>query len=69
VMAESIRENPSDPYGYLNLITLFVDTSEMDKAAQVADKAVATFPLNAEALSMRGSIKLHQDHSADAYRD
>jgi tetratricopeptide (TPR) repeat protein len=69
VMAESIRENPSDPYGYFNLITLFVDTSEMEKAAQVADKAVAAFPRNAEALSMRGSIKLHQDHSADAYRD
>ena len=69
VMAESIRQNPSDPYGYFNLITLFVDTSEMEKAAQVADKAVAAFPRNAEALSMRGSIELYQDHSAAAYRD
>jgi tetratricopeptide (TPR) repeat protein len=69
VMAENIRQNPSNPYGYFNLITLFVDTSEMDKAAQVANKAVAAFPQSAEALSMRGTIALSQDRSDDAYRD
>ena len=69
VMAEDIRQNPSNPYGYFNLITLFVDTSEMDKAAQVANKAVAAFPQSAEALSMRGTIALSQDRSDDAYRD
>jgi len=69
VMAENIRDNPSNPYGYFNLITLFVDTSEMDKAAQVASKAVAAFPQSAEALSMRGSIELSLDRSDDAYRD
>ena len=69
VMAEDIRQNPSNPYGYFNLITLFVDTSEMDKAAQVADKAVAAFPQSAEALSMRGTIALSQDRSDDAYHD
>jgi tetratricopeptide (TPR) repeat protein len=69
IMAENIRENPSNLYGYFNLITLFVDTSEMDKAAQVADKAVAVFPQSAEALSMRGSIELSQDRYDVAYRD
>ena len=69
VMVENIRDNPSNPYGYFNLITLFVDTSEMDKAAQVANKAVVAFPQSAEALSMRGSIELSLDRSDDAYRD
>src|SRR6266852_4696200 len=54
---------------YYNLITLFVDTGELDKAAQVADKAVAALPQNAEALSMRGSIELSQGKTEDAYRD
>lgn len=69
VMAENIRQNPSNPYGYFNLVTLFVDTSEMDKAAEVANKAVAAFPQSAEALSMRGSIELYQNQLGDAYRD
>ena len=61
VMAENLRQNPSNPYAYFNLIALFVDTSEMDKAAQVADKAVAALPQNAEALSMRGSDRALQE--------
>jgi tetratricopeptide (TPR) repeat protein len=69
VMAENIRQNPSNPYAYFNLIALFVDTSEMDKAAQVADKAVAALPRNAEALSMRGSIELYRNQTDEAYRD
>ena len=69
VMAENIRQNPSDPYAYFNLIALFVDTSEMDKAAQVADKAVAALPQNADALSMRGSIELYRNQTEEAYRD
>jgi tetratricopeptide (TPR) repeat protein len=69
VMADNIRQNPSNPYAYFNLIALFVDTSEMDKAAQVADKAVAALPQNAEALSMRGSIELFRNQTDEAYRD
>jgi tetratricopeptide (TPR) repeat protein len=69
VMAENIRQNSSNPYAYFNLIALFVDTSEMDKAAQVADKAVAALPQNAEALSMRGSIELYRNQTDEAYRD
>jgi tetratricopeptide (TPR) repeat protein len=69
VMVENLRQDPSNPYAYYNLITLFVDTGELDKAAQVADKAVAALPQNAEALSMRGSIELSQGKTEDAYRD
>jgi tetratricopeptide (TPR) repeat protein len=69
VMAENIRQNPSNPYAYFNLIALFVDTSEMDKAARVADKAVAALPQNGEALSMRGSIELYRNQTGEAYRD
>jgi tetratricopeptide (TPR) repeat protein len=69
VMVENLRQNPSNPYAYFNLITLFVDTGELDKAAQVADKAVSALPQNAEALSMRGSIELSQSKTEDAYRD
>jgi tetratricopeptide (TPR) repeat protein len=66
---ENIRQNPSNPYAYFNLIALFVDTSEMDKAAQVANKAVAALPQNPDALSVRGSIELFQNDTDDAYRD
>ena len=69
VMVENLRQDPSNPYAYYNLITLFVDTGVLDKAAQVAEKAVAALPQNAEALSMRGSIELSQGKTEDAYRD
>ena len=69
VMVDHLRQDPSNPYAYFNLITLFVDTGELAKAAQVADKAIAALPQNAEALSMRGSIELSQSKTEDAYRD
>jgi tetratricopeptide (TPR) repeat protein len=69
VMVENLQQNPSNPYAYFNLVTLFVDTGELDKATQVADKAVAAFPRDPEALSMRGSIELSQSKLEDAYRD
>jgi len=69
VMVENLRQDSSNPSAYFNLITLFVDTGELDKAAQVADKAVAALPQNAETLSMRGSIELSQGKTEDAYRD
>jgi tetratricopeptide (TPR) repeat protein len=69
VMTENIRRNPLDSFGYFNLITLFVDTSEMDKAAKVAGMAIAALPQSAEAFQMRGSIELYQDQLDDAYRD
>ena len=69
VMVENLRQVPTNPYAYFNLITLFVDTRELDKAAQVADRAVDALPQDAEALSMRGSIELSQSKTEDAYRD
>ena len=69
VMVENLRQNPANPYAYFNLVTLFVDAKELDKAARVADRAVAALPQDAEALSMRGSIELSQSKTEDAYRD
>lgn len=69
VMVDNLRQDPSNPYAYFNLITLFVDTGDLDKAAQVANKAVSALPQNAEAFSIRGSIELSQSKTEDAYRD
>jgi tetratricopeptide (TPR) repeat protein len=69
IMAEHLQQNPTDPFAYFNLITLFVDAGESAKAAQVADKAVAALPQSEEALVMRGSIKMSQSRLEDAYTD
>jgi tetratricopeptide (TPR) repeat protein len=69
IMAEVLQHNPADPFAYFNLITLFVDAGETAKAAQVADNAVAAMPQSAEALVMRGSIKMSQSKFEAAYDD
>jgi tetratricopeptide (TPR) repeat protein len=69
IMAENLQNNPTNPFAYFNLITLFVDAGETAKAAQVADNAVAALPRSAEALVMRGSIKMSQSRLEDAYSD
>jgi tetratricopeptide (TPR) repeat protein len=69
VMAENLRQDPSNPNAYYNLINLFADTGELNKAAQVANKAIAALPRNAEAFSMRGFIELSQAKEEDAYSD
>ena len=69
IMAENLQRNPTDPFAYFNLITLFVDAGETAKAAQVADNAVAALPRSAEALVMRGSIKMSQSRFEAAYDD
>jgi tetratricopeptide (TPR) repeat protein len=69
IMAENLQHNPTEPFAYFNLITLFVDAGETAKAAQVADSAVATLPQSPEALVMRGSIKMSQSKLEDAYND
>jgi tetratricopeptide (TPR) repeat protein len=69
VMVQNIDQFPSDPYPYLNLMTLFVDTGELDKAAQVADRAIISLPQSAEVFTMRGSIELSQGESEKAYQD
>jgi tetratricopeptide (TPR) repeat protein len=69
VMVQNLDQFPSDPYPYLNLMTLFVDTGELEKAAQVANRAVASLPQSAEVFTMRGSIELSQGESEKAYHD
>jgi tetratricopeptide (TPR) repeat protein len=69
IMVENLQHNPTDPFAYFNLITLFVDAGEITKAAQVADNAVAAMPQSAEALVMRGSIRMSQSRLEDAYED
>jgi tetratricopeptide (TPR) repeat protein len=69
IMAENLQHNPTDPFAHFNLITLFVDAGETAKAAQVADNAVAALPRSAEALVMRGSIKMSQSRFEAAYDD
>jgi tetratricopeptide (TPR) repeat protein len=69
IMAENLEHNPTDPFAYFNLITLFVDAGETAKAAQVADSAVAAMPRSAEALVMRGSIRMSQGRLEDAHGD
>ncbi len=69
IMAENLQHNPTDAFAYFNLITLFVDAGETAKAAQVADNAVAALPQSAEALVMRGSIRMSQSRLEDAYDD
>jgi tetratricopeptide (TPR) repeat protein len=69
IMAENLQHNPTDPFAYFNLITLFVDAGETTKAAQVADNAVAALPQSAEALVMRGSIRMSQSRLQAAYDD
>ena len=69
VMVQVLDQFPADPFPYFNLMTLFVDTGELDKAAQVADRAVAALPQNADAFNMRGSIALSQGEPEKAYRN
>jgi tetratricopeptide (TPR) repeat protein len=69
IMVENLQNNLTNPFAYFNLITLFVDAGETAKAAQVADQAVAALPQSAEALVMRGSIKMSQSRLEDAYSD
>lgn len=69
IMAGNLQHNPTDPFAYFNLITLFVDAGETAKAVEAADNAVAALPQSAEALVMRGSLKMSQGRLEDAYAD
>jgi tetratricopeptide (TPR) repeat protein len=69
VMVQNLDQFPSDPYPYLNLMTLFVDTGELEKALQVANRAAASLPQSAEVFTMRGSIELSLGESEKAYHE
>jgi tetratricopeptide (TPR) repeat protein len=55
VLTDEIHQHPDDRLAYLNLVTLLCDLGRLPEAVDVADKAVATFPRNAEVLVVRGA--------------
>ena len=68
LFAEELRKDHSDLFSYLNLVTLFADTGNFTKAADVASQAVLAFPQNPEVFVVRGSVntllgKLDEAHS------
>ena len=56
LFAEELQKNPSDLFAYLNLVTLFADTGNFTKAADIASQAVHAFPQNPEVFVVRGSV-------------
>jgi tetratricopeptide (TPR) repeat protein len=55
VLTDEIRRHPDDRLAYLNLVTLLCDEGKLTDAVAVADKAISTFPGNAEMLVVRGA--------------
>lgn len=56
VLAENLKQNPSDLFSYLNLITLFADAGHFADAADIANQAVMVFPKNSDVFVVRGAI-------------
>ena len=69
VLVENLKNNPTDLFAYLNLVTFFADTGNFATADEIASRAVAAFPLNTEPLIMRGSLKMHQGRLESARND
>jgi tetratricopeptide (TPR) repeat protein len=55
VLTNEIQQHPNDRLAYLNLVTLLCDVGKLSDAVEVANKAVSTFPRNAEVLVVRGA--------------
>jgi tetratricopeptide (TPR) repeat protein len=55
LLTDEIQRHPDDQLAYLNLITLLCDLGRLPDAVDVADKAVSTFPRNADVLIVRGA--------------
>ena len=55
VLTEEIHRHPDDQLAYLNLVTLLCDQGKLADAVEVANKAISTFPGNAEMLVVRGA--------------
>ncbi len=55
VLSDNIKQNPSDLFSYLNLITLLADAGHFSDAAKVADQAMAVFPNNPDVMVVRGA--------------
>jgi tetratricopeptide (TPR) repeat protein len=58
ILAEELKQNPSDLLAYLNLVTLFADTLNFTMAIEIANRAVLVFPQNSEVFVVRGAIHI-----------
>ena len=57
VLTDEIHRHPDDRLAYLNLVTLLCDEGKLADAVEVANKAISTFPKNAEMLVVRGAAR------------
>jgi tetratricopeptide (TPR) repeat protein len=55
LLVEQLQKNPSEPLGYLNLITLLTDVGQLEQALMVATRAVEAFPGNVDMLVVHGA--------------
>jgi tetratricopeptide (TPR) repeat protein len=69
VLTDEIYRHPDDRLAYLNLVTLLSDQGRLTDALDVADKAVSTFPGNAEILVVRGAARTLVGEVAQAQAD
>src|SRR5580692_741395 len=69
VLTDEIHQHPDDRLAYLNLVTLLCDLGRLPDAVDVADKAVSTFPRNAEVLVVRGAAHTLVGETAKARAD
>ena len=69
IFADELRRNPSDLFGYFNLITLFADTGHFAEAVDIASRAVAAFPDNADVLVVRGAAYMLLGKVDNAHED
>jgi tetratricopeptide (TPR) repeat protein len=69
VLTDELHRHPDDRMTYLNLITLLSDEGEFTNAVDVADRAAATFPRDAEILVVRGAAHTLVGETAKARGD
>jgi tetratricopeptide (TPR) repeat protein len=69
VLTDEIHRHPDDRLAYLNLVTLLCDLGRLPDAVDVADKAVSTFPRNAEVLVVRGAAHTLVGKTVEAQAD
>jgi Flp pilus assembly protein TadD len=55
ILSEELRQNPHDLFAYLNLVALFVDTSDFADAVDIANRATLTFPDDSEVFVVLGA--------------
>jgi tetratricopeptide (TPR) repeat protein len=69
LLTDELHRHPDDRMSYLNLVTLLCDEGELTNAVDVADRAVSTFPRDAEILVVRGAAYTLVGETAKARGD